>query len=406
MDAVNAVLAKKLGLTGDMPVVDAGGGPDDVVLSPMRQVRRALARAADGSVGMLASVLGIADEELEAEALIETSPKDWVVIGLRDDTGAGLTGLFLIDPALRSALVEMQTMGKLLPDVQDERPVTRADAQLTIPFAAQLLSELADVGFGSSDLDPNGFDLGVMENLRTAGLVMTQGLYRVWKISVQVGGGERQGELLIAMRPKTNEIPDIKAPTAAWSDSLRRAVALAPTDLDAVLTRMTLPMGKVENFKVGQVLNLAGTTVGSVKLVGPGGEHVATARLGQVAGKRAIRLEPEIRNLQEGLPRAAAMAPMDGGALMDNAMMDADMTGALPDIDYVNDTVDLGMTDDGFAAPNPMDMGAADNDMSLLMGQDDLGLPSHEDALLQNGLDADLAQDFPRSGIDLNLGED
>ncbi|MDB9943457.1 hypothetical protein OAD19_00180 [Octadecabacter sp.] len=81
----------------------------------MRQMRRALSRAADKAVGLSASVLGIAEETLEAEALIETGPEDWVVIGLRDGANAGLTGLFLINPALRSALVEMQTKGNLLP---------------------------------------------------------------------------------------------------------------------------------------------------------------------------------------------------------------------------------------------------------------------------------------------------
>ena len=62
---------------------------------------------------------------------------------------------------------------------------------------------------------------------------------------------------------------------------------------------MTLPISKIEEFEVGQVLELAGTTVGSVTLVGADGKPVATARLGQVAGKRAVRVEPEQVQLQE-----------------------------------------------------------------------------------------------------------
>ena len=111
MDALNAVLAHKLGLTPPEPDTSV----DVVAPTPMRQMRPALSRAADKAVGLSASVLGIAEETLEAEALIETGPEDWVVIGLRDGANAGLTELFLINPALRSALVEMQTMGNLLP---------------------------------------------------------------------------------------------------------------------------------------------------------------------------------------------------------------------------------------------------------------------------------------------------
>jgi flagellar motor switch protein FliM len=103
MDALNAVLAHKLGLTPPEPDTSV----DVAAPTAMRQMRPALSRAADKAVGLSASVLGIAEEPLEAEALIETGSEDWVVIGLRYGANAGLTGLSLINPALRSALVKM-----------------------------------------------------------------------------------------------------------------------------------------------------------------------------------------------------------------------------------------------------------------------------------------------------------
>jgi flagellar motor switch protein FliM len=90
MDALNAVLAHKLGLTPPEPDTSV----DVVAPTPMRQMRPALSRAADKAVRLSASVLGVAEETLEAEALIETGPEDWVVIGLRDGANAGLTGFF------------------------------------------------------------------------------------------------------------------------------------------------------------------------------------------------------------------------------------------------------------------------------------------------------------------------
>ena len=174
MDPLNAVLAHKLCLMPPEPDTSV----DVAAPTAMRQMRPALSRAADKAVGLLASVLGIAEETLEAEAFIETGPEDWVVIGLRDGANAGLTGLFLINPALRSALVEMQTMGNLLPPAQEERKVTRADAILSVPFATQLLAKLGEVGFGQDILDPAAYDMGPMDDLRNAGLVMMQGSYQ------------------------------------------------------------------------------------------------------------------------------------------------------------------------------------------------------------------------------------
>lgn len=303
METVNPVLAQKLGLTRAIPPAD-----DAAPATPMRQMRRALGRAADKAVGLSASVLGFAEEDLDSEGLIESGPEGWVVLGLRDGSSAGLTGLFLMDLPLRSALVEMQAMGCLLPAADEQRRVTRVDAVMSVPFASQLLAELAEVGFGAADFEPTAYDIGPIDDLRTAGLVMLQGNYRCWRITIQMGGGDAQGEMLIALRPKVSVSSLPVKDTSVWSTALRSAVQDAPAELDAVLTRMTLPIHKIEAFEVGHVLNLAGTTVGSVTLTGPGGEIISTARLGQVAGKRAVRVQYTRVELQDDPPKMAQAA--------------------------------------------------------------------------------------------------
>lgn len=304
METINPVLARKIGAGPKGGVADAPEG----AASPLRKMRRALSRAADKAVGLSASVLGMAEELSEAEALIEDGPEGWVVLGLRDDSSAGLSGLFLMDPALRSALVEMQTIGSLLPVQDQPRKVTRTDAVMTIPFASRLMAELDEAGFGEDGLQCASYDLGPMDDLRTAGLVMLQGRYRSWRVTIQMGG-EAQGELLIALRPKVEAAAPEQPGNIAWSKALRAALAEAPTEMEAVLTRMALPYSKIEAFEVGQVLTLAGTTVNSVTLTGPGGEPVAAARLGQVAGKRAVRIEQAEVTLQDAPPRVASPAP-------------------------------------------------------------------------------------------------
>jgi flagellar motor switch protein FliM len=89
MAAINPILAQKLGLTQAPPVAQ-----DAQPATPMRQMRCALARAADQAAGLWVSVLGISEEDLDAENLIEGAPEGWVVLGLRDGLSAGLTGCF------------------------------------------------------------------------------------------------------------------------------------------------------------------------------------------------------------------------------------------------------------------------------------------------------------------------
>jgi flagellar motor switch protein FliM len=95
---------------------------------------------------------------------------------------------------------------------------------MTLPFASQVLAELAEVGFGAADLEPAAYDIGPIDDLRTAGLVTVQGNYRIWRITIQMGGGETQGEMLIAMRPKVSVVTAPVKDTSGWSVALRDAV--------------------------------------------------------------------------------------------------------------------------------------------------------------------------------------
>ncbi|PVA07077.1 FliM/FliN family flagellar motor switch protein [Thalassorhabdomicrobium marinisediminis] len=316
MERANPILAQKMGLSsGRATAASAGSGQDDL----LRQMRRAVSRAADSAVGLSAVLDQLTATSCDAETLIEEGPAGWIVLGLRDGHAAGLSGLVLIDPPLRSALVEMQTIGDLLPPRGDERPVTRTDAVMTMPFADLLMKELASVGFAGDEADLAAFDMGPMDDLRTAGLMLVQGRYLLWQVTIQLGGpasGEgRRGTVHIAVRPGADLVEEICEQGSDWAHQLRRAVGEAPADLDAVLARMTLPISKIQALEVGQVLHLPGTTVGSVTLTGPSGDGVAAARLGQTAGKRAVRTETPQVDLDDSLsafsttPNADATVP-------------------------------------------------------------------------------------------------
>ena len=82
------------------------------------------------------------------------------------------------------------------------------------------------------------------------------------------------------------EAPDLAAPVPTVAAQAMGAQAA----LEAVLHRLRLPWEEAEAFEVGQVIPLPGVTVASVRIEG-GGQDIGSARLGQVAGMRAIRIE-------------------------------------------------------------------------------------------------------------------
>ncbi|SLN60736.1 FliM/FliN family flagellar motor switch protein [Pseudooctadecabacter jejudonensis] len=276
--------------------------------SPLRRIRRAVARAADRSVSLSATVDDLREEITDVEMLVEDGPQGWVVLGLRDATHAGLTGLFLVDPVLRSALVDMQTMDALSPPAEEERKVTPTDAALVVPFADMLLAQMHEVDFCDGRVALDGFDVTPIDDLRTAGLVMMQGMYLRWAIDLHVGGGEIAGKIIIAARLNGPDDPADTPVKDHWRSDFRASVSEAETELEAVLCTQRMSLRHIEAFEVGQLVPLAGVTVGSVSLVGTDGVPLAMARLGQVAGKRAVRIEHQELEMVDdmGLPPSAA----------------------------------------------------------------------------------------------------
>ncbi|WP_375282195.1 FliM/FliN family flagellar motor switch protein [Pseudooctadecabacter sp.] len=308
---MNPVLAKKMGL--EAPPAVAVADP----ASPLRLMRRALSRAADRALSLSATVQDIAEDRCEVEAMIEDGPDGWVVLGLRDGATAGLSGLMLIDPVVRQALVDMQTTGMLLPVAADQRRVTRTDAALMVPFADTLLAQMAEVGFGAGRVDPAEYDVAPIDDLRTAGLVMVQGSYLRWRVALHLGGDDIAGEIIFTMRLPKVEIDGSGEGQEGWRRALHASVSEAEAELDAVLCHMRMPIEQIEAFEVGQVVPMAGTTVGSVMLTGPDGGVLAMARLGQTAGKRAVRLEQPTLAMEDDMGVRAAPVQTAGPAVIE-----------------------------------------------------------------------------------------
>lgn len=269
----------------------------DTVVSVERVLRVAFARAARDAAGLTLSVLGVSDESVSFDDLISMLSDDMALVGLGGADGA-IAGIATMDQGSKAAFVEAQTMGRILPRAAEERPITGTDVALISPVLDRFMSELRmdarrpDVGACLSDFQCRSRLAGV----RAAGLGLPDWSYRLFRLTLDFGDSDRQGEvtLAIGLPPDTSGMAT-KSETkmSDWAQQFKAVVNEAPASLTAVLHRLHVPISTIGDFQIGQRLGLPGAAVGGVILEGPDGRKVAQARLGQAAGLRAVRLEGE-----------------------------------------------------------------------------------------------------------------
>lgn len=321
--------------------------PEPAHLSPARVLALAMARAADRGLGLSLTVLEVADECLGLDGIVDGLGGDLLRLGLtrRGD----IVGVLALDPQLRAAVVEMVTLGRLRPTVAADRPASPGDIALCVPFAERVLGEVTRASDGNS---LSGWAdaaevAGPLPDARTVGLMFRERTYRLVRFRLDLGVVDRHGSLILILPaeqdPGDGIPPDPEPADGAgngFNERFRDAVFEAPAMLRAVLHRLPMPLREAENLKVGQTIPLPGVTTRSVRLEGPDGAMIAPARLGQVTGLRAVRVEwvpplemTDTRFAQmAGLPDSLAAPDMPDPSLggMGREAADIDMAG--PDI--------------------------------------------------------------------------
>ena len=349
--------------------------PEDVPITSSRAMRLAITRAADKTHGIVINVTGLREETLSLEDMLAAQNPDHMLMAMVAD--AEVVGLAALDLHLRAALIEAQTVGKVLEVAPDDRPPTFTDASMAEPLLAAMLHHMAETtvrtpleGWGQGIVTS-----GLIPSARSAGLILEDRTYRVVRMTLDLGVADRVGELVFALpdakqnttaEPTTPEVED-------WATRFQRTVNASSVRLDAQLHRFKLPIYVADGLEVGQVLPLPGCKVTSLKLLARDGRTVATARLGQAGGLRAVRIEtamvPEMEDLDHfgggtsgSIPAldygSDAPEPMFGGMADETdentefAVDDADMTAWDMETD---ETTEISDTDIPMAAMAPLD---------------------------------------------------
>lgn len=258
-----------------------------------RAVRLAVVRAAEAQAGIVVTVPAITMEALAIEALVARLDAGLMLMAVSRRGQEGPVGFVAFDAELRAAVIEAQTLGKPLDRPASPRPPTRADHAMAEPLVAGILDGLRAEAAGTALAGwcDDTFPDGPLGGPREVGLRLAAGDYRILRLSVDLGVGDRSGQVLIVLplpRPCETGAMDGEA---EWRLQLQRAVLGARSDLRAVLHRERMTLKQVEALHVGQVLALPGVTVSAVRLEAIDGRAVASGRLGQIGGMKAVRIE-------------------------------------------------------------------------------------------------------------------
>ncbi|WP_164876061.1 FliM/FliN family flagellar motor switch protein [Falsirhodobacter deserti] len=257
-----------------------------------RAWRQALNRAAMEHAGLDLLVTAARIEVMAAAAFVARVPEHALALMVAGPEGG--RGAAVLSPALTSALVEVQMTRRLAPKWHPRKP-TRTDGALAagvmdaaLSGLAKLLEDEADrvwaAGFGCDTFLPD------TDSLK---LALPEADLRVLIAEVTLAG-TRQAQLMLALptegRGTAPAGKDSSRDETAFRSDLAAQVMEAETALEAVLCRMTVPLAAVIGLKVGETIPLPSASVEQVACETGCGATVATGRLGQNKGMRAIRI--------------------------------------------------------------------------------------------------------------------
>jgi flagellar motor switch protein FliM len=183
------------------------------------------------------------------------------------------------------------------------RKPTRTDASMVADMIDRALQEL-EAGLES---DPDliwagGFRYAsFLDDPRPLGLLLEEEYYRVLQAELRLGNGARSGPVMLALPAEGRGRTPKPAPTATpapvaaalFSKALNDQVMRTEADLAAVLHRFTVPLSYVMALQEGDLVPLSSAALDRIVLEGLDGRPLATGRLGQNRGMRAVRLAPQ-----------------------------------------------------------------------------------------------------------------
>jgi flagellar motor switch protein FliM len=317
MSATDGVIRRKL-LASKSETQQGGPGAD-------RSWRIALARAARDHLKLPLEVNALSLRVAGLAEVLELPPEQ-ALLAVLEGPEEGL-GVLAIAPEVLHAMGEALTFGRISPGTPSPRRPTRTDAAMIAPMMEAALADLDASLQQEADLIWAGgwHYASFIEDPRPLGLLLEDISYRVIHTEVDLGLGQRNGSILMAVPAEgrgrapsqaSNTVKDEANNRNVFAAQLENEVGRARSELDAVLARVTLPLSRVVGLELGELLPLSNSALDRVSIEGLDGRKLAEGKLGQNRGMRALRLSERQQSgrafampFTEELPTALAKEP-------------------------------------------------------------------------------------------------
>ena len=287
----------------------------------------ALARSARDTVGLELGLVGLRQSRASLTELLELPPER-ALVAILEGPKEGL-GLVVIGPDVLAGIVEVQMVGHVTATVPVVRRPTRTDAALVSGFIDKALRGLEIELTQSNDLIwTSGFRYAsFLEDARPLALLLEDVTYQILVADVSLADGAKTGQVLLALpadgcgtAPKPAAVPS-RAAEMVFGAALGEQIMGANAELVAVLARLHLPLETLLNLKTGESLALGNAALDQIDLEGLDGKRLASGKLGQNRGLRAVRISASaspaarvaIPNQQMPLPQSTEIADKKAG---------------------------------------------------------------------------------------------
>ncbi|WP_170351330.1 FliM/FliN family flagellar motor C-terminal domain-containing protein [Ruegeria atlantica] len=278
---VSAALARKLSAGQE----EQGDKPRSI----LRALRLAFARAAGDNLQLPLVVIGAKQSNRTPDMLAGPVGEDWLMLQFMNSDG--ISAAVCMDLGAVSAIVQVQTIGEVMAGDPAPRAFTHTDGAMVAPLVEQVLArsvELVDAPLDQSSL--LGYEFSTrLADLRTLSLAMVEDTYRVFDLTVELGGGLRQGQISVFLPDHLAE-QEGEVRQEDTGPNLEQASDVLRAELNTVICRMTLPLASLSDLAVGDVLPLTGSRLDRAQVLTIDRARAAVGRLGQCGGMRAVRL--------------------------------------------------------------------------------------------------------------------
>lgn len=289
---VAAATSRRAGaeMTGALPVRAAARSPERVVAG-------AIGRAADRIHRMPLFFDRVQWSEAALAELGELLPEG-ALVSVIEGPGDSL-GIVGICPELLAAITEMQTAGRVSSRPAPPRRPTRTDGSICSDFINALLAELgADPSLLPGRDRIRGYRYAShLDDLRALDLLLEDGGFHLLSVGLRAGeAGQRNGQLVIAW-PVDPAQPACESGNGAAppedctkATSLADAVLDAPFELRGILCRRRISLRELAALAPGDVVALPPDVLGAATLETALGQVLFRGKLGEMAGRHALRL--------------------------------------------------------------------------------------------------------------------